>query len=64
MVILLCALFLLGVAGYLFLRRRDLKLSRAAAAAKNERWILLEIERNDNAVSGISWDVREVRKAA
>jgi hypothetical protein len=64
MLIVLCALFLLGVAGYLFLRRRDLKLSSAAAVAKNERWILLEIERSDNAESGISWDVREVRKAA
>lgn len=64
MVILLCALFLLGIAGFLFLRRRNLKRSSAAAASKNERWILLEIERSDNKESGVLWDVREVRKAA
>lgn len=64
MEILLSALFLLGVSGYSFLRRRNRKRSITPTIAKSDRWILLEIERSDNAESGVSWDVREIRKAA
>jgi len=65
MLILLCSLFVLALAGYVFARRCKLKTSAAPSAApKSDRWILLEIERSDNAESGASWDIREIRKAA
>jgi hypothetical protein len=56
--------FLSRGAVYAFLARRNRKRSTVAAIAKSDRWVLLEIERNDNTESGVSWDVREVRKAA
>jgi len=65
MLLLLCALFVLAIVGYIFARRCKLKTSAAPSnASKSDRWILLEIERSDKAENGASWDVREIRKAA